>query len=125
MPGIEVDGNDAVAMWDAAKTAIDRARAGEGPTLLDAKTFRFRGHLLGDDSHYIAKEEMAAAIAADPVPRFRSFLIAHGHASDAELTAIEEANAAAIDEAAKYGLASPYPDISELQKDVTAMENAA
>jgi acetoin:2,6-dichlorophenolindophenol oxidoreductase subunit alpha len=125
MPGIEVDGNDAVAMWDAAKTAIDRARAGEGPSLIDAKTFRFRGHLLGDDSHYIAKEEMAAAIAADPVPRFRTWLIEHGHASDADLTGIENANAEAIDEAAKYGLASPYPDVSELQKDVYATEHAA
>lgn len=125
MPGIEVNGNDVLEMWTAAKTAIDRARAGEGPTLLDAKTFRFRGHLLGDDSHYIAKEEMAAAVAADPMPRFRSFLIEQGHASDAELTAIEQANAAAIDEAATYALASPYPDISELEMDVYAMETAA
>ena len=115
MPGIEVDGNDAVAMWDAARTAIARARAGEGPTLIDAKTFRFRGHLLGDDSHYIPKEEMAAAVAADPVPRFRAFLVENGHATDAELTDIENANAAAIEEAAKYGLASPYPDVSELE----------
>lgn len=125
MPGIEVDGNDAVAMWSAARTAIARARAGEGPTLIDAKTFRFRGHLLGDDSHYIPKEEMAAAVAADPVPRFRAFLVENGHATDAELTDIENANAAAIDEAAKYGLASPYPDVSELEKDVYAMEQAA
>ncbi|MRV71649.1 thiamine pyrophosphate-dependent dehydrogenase E1 component subunit alpha [Duganella sp. FT92W] len=125
MPGIAVDGNDALAMWDAARTAIERARAGQGPTLLDAKTFRFRGHLLGDDSHYIPKEEMAAAIAADPVPRLRSWLIDNGHASDAELASIEAANAQAIAEAAQYGLASPYPDVSELQKDVYAMENAA
>ena len=112
-------------MWYAAKTAIDRARAGEGPTLLDAKTFRFRGHLLGDDSHYIPKEEMAAAVAADPVPRLRAYLIENGLASDADLAAIETANAVAIDEAAKYALASPWPDVSELQKDVYAMENAA
>lgn len=125
MPGIAVDGNDALAMWNAARTAIERARAGQGPTLLDAKTFRFRGHLLGDDSHYIPKEEMAAAIAADPVPRLRSWLIDNGHASDAELASIEAANAQAIAEAAQYGLASPYPDVSELQKDVYAMENAA
>lgn len=125
MPGVAVDGNDAVAMWDAAGTAIERARAGHGPTLLDAKTFRFRGHLLGDDSHYIPKEEMAAAIAADPMPRLRAWLIEQGHASEAELAAIESANAEAIDEAAKYGLSSPYPDVSELQKDVYAMENLA
>lgn len=125
MPGIEVNGNDALEMWSAAKTAIERARAGDGPTLLDAKTFRFRGHLLGDDSHYIAKEEMAAAVAADPLPRLRNFLIEQCVATDAELSAIEQANADAIDEAAKYALASPYPELSELETDVYAMENAA
>jgi TPP-dependent pyruvate/acetoin dehydrogenase alpha subunit len=125
MPGIEVNGNDAVEMWGVAKTAIERARAGEGPTLIDARTFRFRGHLLGDDSHYIPKEEMAAAIAADPMPRFRAFLIERGHASDADLVQIEQANAEAIEEAVKFALASPYPDVSELEKDVYAMEPAA
>ena len=120
IPGVEVDGNDAVAMWQAASTAIARARAGDGPTLLEANTFRFRGHLMGDDSHYIAKEEMAAAIAADPLPRFRAWLIAEGHASDGQLSDIEATNVAAFEEAVEFGLASPYPDVSELDKDVVA-----
>jgi acetoin:2,6-dichlorophenolindophenol oxidoreductase subunit alpha len=68
---------------------------------------------------------MAAAMAADPMPRLRAYLIEHGLATEADLVAIETANAEAIDEAAKYGLASPWPDVSELQKDVYAMENAA
>lgn len=125
MPGIEVDGNDAVAMWGAAGAAVARARAGEGPTLLDAKTFRFRGHLLGDDSHYIPKADMAAAVAADPLPRFRSFLIEQGHASVDELGSIEQTNAAEIEEAVAFAIASPYPDLSELEKDVYATETAA
>ena len=125
MKGAEVDGNDAVAMWSAAKLAIDRARAGDGPTLLDAKTFRFRGHLLGDDSHYIPKEEMAAAMAADPMPRFRAFLIDRGHATEAMLQEIEQTVAASIEEAVQFALASPYPDVSELDKDVYGMEAAA
>ncbi|MDD2669041.1 thiamine pyrophosphate-dependent dehydrogenase E1 component subunit alpha [Zoogloea sp.] len=120
IPGVEVDGNDAVAMWQAASTAIARARAGEGPTLLEANTFRFRGHLMGDDSHYIAKEEMAAAIAADPLPRFRAWLIEQGHATDGQLSDIEATNVAAFEEAVEFGLASPYPDVSELDKDVVA-----
>lgn len=125
MPGVEVDGNDAVAMWRAAGTAVARARAGEGPTLIDAKTFRFRGHLLGDDSHYIPKEEMAAAMAADPMPRFRASLIEQGHATEAMLQEIEQSVAASIEEAVQFALSSPYPDVSELDKDVYGMEAAA
>jgi len=124
MPGIEVDGNDPLAMWQATRVAVGRARAGEGPTLLDAKTFRFRGHLLGDDSHYIPKPEMAAAVAADPLPRFRAYLIQHGLATSADLDAIEQKNAAEIDEAVAYAIASPYPDLSELETDVLATETA-
>jgi TPP-dependent pyruvate/acetoin dehydrogenase alpha subunit len=125
MNGVEVDGNDAVAMWSAAKLAIDRARAGDGPTLLDAKTFRFRGHLLGDDSHYIAKEEMARALAEDPLPRLRAWLIAMGHASDAALTDIERSNEEAFERAVQFGLDSPYPELGELDNDVVALERAA
>ncbi|MDT3670999.1 MAG: thiamine pyrophosphate-dependent dehydrogenase E1 component subunit alpha [Aromatoleum sp.] len=120
IPGVEVDGNDAVAMWKAANAAVARARAGEGPTLIEANTFRFRGHLIGDDSHYIPKDEMAAAVAADPLPRFRAWLIEQGFATDGQLVDIEGTNAAAFEEAVQFGLASPYPDISELDRDVVA-----
>ncbi|WP_332674855.1 thiamine pyrophosphate-dependent dehydrogenase E1 component subunit alpha [Aromatoleum sp.] len=120
IPGVEVDGNDAVAMWKAANAAVARARAGEGPTLIEANTFRFRGHLLGDDSHYIPKSEMAAAVAADPLPRFRAWLIEQGFATDGQLADVEATNAAAFEEAVQFGLASPYPDISELERDVVA-----
>jgi TPP-dependent pyruvate/acetoin dehydrogenase alpha subunit len=112
-------------MWSAAKLAIDRARAGDGPTLLDAKTFRFRGHLLGDDSHYIGKEEMAQAVANDPLPRLRAWLIAQGHATDAALTDIERSNEEAFERAVQFGLDSPFPDPSELTTDVVALERAA
>jgi TPP-dependent pyruvate/acetoin dehydrogenase alpha subunit len=109
----------------AARLAIDRARAGDGPTLLDAKTFRFRGHLLGDDSHYIAKEEMARALAEDPLPRLRTWLIAQGHATDAALTDIERSNEEAFERAVQFGLDSPYPELGELDNDVVALERAA
>jgi pyruvate dehydrogenase E1 component alpha subunit len=124
MPGVEVDGNDAIAMWQASGVAVARARAGEGPTLLDAKTFRFRGHLLGDDSHYIPASEMAAAVAADPIPRFRSYLIEQGLAGAEDLDAIERKNASEIDEAVAYAFDSPFPDVSELETDVLAEEFA-
>jgi TPP-dependent pyruvate/acetoin dehydrogenase alpha subunit len=83
--GIQVDGNDPVAMWRASKQAVDRARAGGGPTLIEALTFRFHGHLLGDDASYIPKEELAQAVAADPVPAFRKKLLADGAATEAQL----------------------------------------
>lgn len=125
MHGIQCNGNDAVEMCNAAREAIERARSGQGPTLIEAKTFRFRGHLLGDDSHYIAKEEMAAAVAADPMPALRAWLIAQGHASDEQLAAIEGTNVSEFEDAVQFGLSSPYPDASELQRDVYAEEISA
>jgi pyruvate dehydrogenase E1 component alpha subunit len=118
MPGIHVDGNDPVAMYAAARDAVERARAGEGPTLIEAMTFRFHGHVFGDKSGYIPKEEMAAAVAADPYPRFRAKLVAEGIASEDELAAIEAGFEAALDEAVDYALNSPFPGIEELTTDV-------
>jgi TPP-dependent pyruvate/acetoin dehydrogenase alpha subunit len=75
MAGKTVDGNDPEAMYTAAHEAVERARSGRGPTLLEALTFRFNGHLIGDTSPYIPKEEMEAALAADPVPALRARLL--------------------------------------------------
>lgn len=124
MPGVTVDGNDPVAMWKAAQEAIARARAGEGPTLLECKTFRFMGHLLGDDSHYIPKEEMAAALEKDPVPLFRKQLIDDWQVKAADLDAIDAEIAAEIEEAVQFALDSAYPDIAENARDVVAEEMA-
>ena len=76
MPGFTVDGNDPIAMWRVARDAIARARKGDGPTLIEAKTFRFFGHIYGDMDGYMDKAEKAAAMAKDPVPAFRNWLIA-------------------------------------------------
>ncbi len=120
MPGVTVDGNDPIAMWRAAGEAVARARGGGGPTLLEAVTYRFWGHLLGDAMEYMPKEERAAAMEADPVPRYRAWLVAEGHASEEELLDIEARAAAAIDDAVEFALASPPPDASELFTDVFA-----
>lgn len=124
MPGVCVDGNDPVAMYTAAKTAIARARAGEGPTLIEAKTFRFHGHVFGDADNYIDKAEKAAAIARDPVPQLRARLIADGHATEEALAAMEAEITRRIDEAVAFALSSPAPDLAELQRDVFAEELA-
>lgn len=120
---VQVNGNDALAMYAAAKAAVDRARAGEGPTFIEAKTFRFFGHLLGDDSHYIPAEEMAAAKAADPVPAYRKALLER-QIPETDLDAIDAQIAALVAEAAEHAVAAPYPDAAEIRVDVLEQEIA-
>jgi pyruvate dehydrogenase E1 component alpha subunit len=118
MPGVRVDGNDPIAMYNVAREAVERARAGEGPTLIEAMTFRFHGHVFGDAGNYIPKEELAEAIANDPYPRFRAKLIADGISTEEALAAIEAGFEADLDEAVDYALASAFPGIEELTTDV-------
>ncbi|MFF2554036.1 thiamine pyrophosphate-dependent dehydrogenase E1 component subunit alpha [Nocardia sp. NPDC058058] len=117
-PGVRVDGNDPIAMYQAARTAIDRARAGDGPTLLEAMTFRFHGHQMSDQNEYMKPGELAAARAADPVLAFREWLLDHGIASAAALSAIEAEEAEAIADAVRFATESPVPDAAELVTDV-------
>jgi acetoin:2,6-dichlorophenolindophenol oxidoreductase subunit alpha len=125
MPGVRVDGNDPEAMYSAFAEAVARARAGEGPTLLECMTFRFFGHNFGDDDSYIPPAQKAAAMAADPVPRLRARLIAGRIATEAELAAMEADIEAQIDDAIEFALASPWPDPDALRFDVFEQEIAA
>jgi TPP-dependent pyruvate/acetoin dehydrogenase alpha subunit len=122
IPGVTVDGNDPLAMYHVAREAIERARSGEGPTLIEAKTFRFQGHVFGDADSYMLKGEKEAALARDPVPAYRKWLIGQGHATEASLAKLEEAINAEISAAVEFALSSPVPDISELRRDVFAQE---
>ena len=125
MPGIHVDGNDPEAMYAAAREAIDRARAGEGPTLIEAMTFRFHGHVFGDNDAYMDDGELAAWMEKDPYPRYRAQLIADGVATEEELAAIEEGHKQEIDAAVQFALDSAFPDASEIYRDVYEEEIAA
>lgn len=125
MPGIHVNGNDADAMYQAAGEAIDRARSGGGPTLIEAMTFRFFGHVFGDADGYMDKAEKKAAMEADPVPALRARLIADGIADEAALAALEAGIKAEIDEAVEFAMNSPFPEIDELRRDVYAQELVA
>ena len=120
MPGLHVDGNDPVAMYHAAKEAIERARSGGGPTLIEAMTFRFNGHLIGDPGDYIPKDQYAAAVAADPYPKYRKWLVDNGHAKEAELATLEGEVSAEVDAAVKFAFDSPLTDGSEVYRDVYA-----
>ncbi|SEB61083.1 thiamine pyrophosphate-dependent dehydrogenase E1 component subunit alpha [Pseudomonas marginalis] len=122
MPGITVDGNDPLAMWAVAGDAIERARNGGGPTLIEANTFRFHGHTFGDVDGYMDPGEKAAAMARDPVPALRAWLLQHGHASEEQLHGIEQSIELEINEALEFALTSPWPELSELRRDVYAQE---
>jgi TPP-dependent pyruvate/acetoin dehydrogenase alpha subunit len=118
MPGKRVDGNDPVDVYDAATAAIERARKGEGPTLLDCLTFRFLGHNIGDDDSYMDKTWKASMVAKDPFPRYRQWLLDTSVATDAQLKDIEAAIDNEIDEAVEFANSSAFPDVAELRRDV-------
>ncbi|WP_286135100.1 thiamine pyrophosphate-dependent dehydrogenase E1 component subunit alpha [Mycobacterium sp. UM_Kg1] len=118
MPGVRVDGNDPLAMYAAAKEAVDRARAGDGPTLIEAMTFRFYGHQMSDNNEYMKPGELEAARAADPVLAFRQWLIDNEIHSVAEIEAIEADAKAEIAAAVAFATESPEPDLSEGLTDV-------
>jgi len=118
MPGVTVDGNDPVAVYGAAREAIERARAGEGPTLVECVTYRFWGHIFGDNMRYMPAEERQAAMDADPTVRYRQWLIDGGHFGEDELSAIESEVATSIEKAMEFALNSPPPGPEELYTDV-------
>ncbi|WP_082682886.1 thiamine pyrophosphate-dependent dehydrogenase E1 component subunit alpha [Mycobacterium sp. GA-1285] len=120
MPGVRVDGNDPIAVTAALQDALARARAGEGPSLVECVTFRFRGHYFGDRMRYIPDEQMAAAVDADPVPRFRRHLVDNGICSDDDLARIDEGALAEVEEALETVLAADVPSPAELDRDVYA-----
>ena len=125
MPGYTVDGNSADDMYAAVSAAVERARAGEGPTLLECMTFRFRGHVIGDNDKYMSKEEKEAAMAVDPLPALRARLVAEGHATEEALAAMQAEIEAEVADALEFGLASEVPSLDELRRDVFAEEMPA
>jgi len=115
-----VDGNDPVALWREIGAAAARAREGGGPTLIDAVTYRFWGHVFGEDMGYQPADERAAAMEADPHPRYRSRLVEQYGVEAAELDRIDERVRAEVDDAFTFALASDLPDVSMLYTDVVA-----
>lgn len=124
MPGIRVDGNDAEAMYAAAKEAVDRARSGGGPTLLEGMCYRMLGHFFGSDFSYMPAEHLEEMKAADPLPRLRRLMLSYQF-TEAELDAIVAAIDQEVDEAAQFAIDSPLPGVEEIRKDVFEEEIAA
>lgn len=119
MPGVTIDGNDIFAVYEAASQAVARARAGQGPTLLECKTYRFNGHFEGDAQTYkIAAEQEKFQQERDPIKLFRENVLARGLATEVELKAIEERVAEQIDNAVRFAEESPFPEVEETFTDV-------
>ena len=117
MRAVTLDGNDAEAMYAVAKEAVDRARAGEGPTLIEAMCYRMLGHFFGADFSYMPPEHLAEMAAADPLPRLRTLMLERQF-TEAELDAIVADIDAELDAAAEFAFASPLPGPEELTLDV-------
>ena len=118
IPGIAVDGNDPLAVYEAAAEAVARARAGKGPTLLECKTYRQRGHFEGDPATYKPKEEQAEWLKKDPIPRYSNFLLENGLASKEEKEAIDRQVQEELAEAVRFAEESPMPTPESVVQDI-------
>jgi len=110
IPGVRVDGFDVLAVYQAAKEAVERARRGEGPTLLVTESYRFEGHYAGEPEVYRDRAEVQEWRKKDPIPRFRKYLLDNGVATESEVAAIEAEIKQEIAEAVKFAQESPQPD---------------
>ena len=118
IPGEQVDGMDVIAVRDAVKKAVERARAGEGPYILEVKTYRYRGHSMSDPAKYRTKEEVdEVKKTRDPIDHIKTLLSA-AKATEEDLKAIDNEIKAIVAEAVQFAQESPEPDPSELYTDV-------
>ena len=122
MHGEEVDGMDVLAVRGAAQRAVERARAGEGPTLLECLTYRFRGHSLADPDELRAEEEKEFWAKRDPIKKLATEMIEGNFAKEEELKNIEKKIDIEISESVKNALDAPEPPSNELTKYIWAEE---
>ncbi|KAL2893407.1 PDH-E1 ALPHA: Pyruvate dehydrogenase E1 component subunit alpha-3 chloroplastic [Bienertia sinuspersici] len=120
MPGVHVDGMDVLKVREVAKEAVDRARRGEGPTLVECETYRFRGHSLADPDELRDAGEKASYNSRDPITALKKYLTENNLASEADLKAIEKRIEEEIEEAVDYADQSPAPHRSQLLENVFA-----
>ena len=120
IPGVVVDGNDVFAIDEAFRAAQERALAGEGPSLIECKTYRWMGHWTGDPQVYRTREEVASWMEKCPIKRFRQYLLENEILTEAELIEIDEATAKEAAEASEFAINSPEPDPAHVMDDVFA-----
>ena len=118
MPSETVDGMSPEAVRDAIAAAAERCRKGEGPTLLDIRTYRYKGHSMSDPQKYRTKDEVASYVERDPILHVRDVILDNKWHSEEELKAIEKEVKAQVEDCIKFAEDSPLPDASELYEDV-------
>jgi pyruvate dehydrogenase E1 component alpha subunit len=123
MPSETVDGMKPEAVSEAMDRAVERGRAGEGPTLLDIKTYRYKGHSMSDPQKYRTKEEVAEYIALDPIEHVLNVIRENKWLSEAEIESIDDQIKADVEAAVKFAEESPLPEVHELYKDVYTQED--
>ncbi len=125
MPGVTVDGNDFSAVSEAVDAAVARARDGQGPSLIENLTYRWRGHSKSDRNRYRTKEEIADWQSRDPIVAMAKLLIEHKIATPDEVAAIEDDAAQIIKDAIEFAAAAPDPQLDQVTRDVYTQEAPA
>jgi pyruvate dehydrogenase E1 component alpha subunit len=118
MPSYQVDGMKCETVHEAMYNAAEEARKGNGPTFLEIKTYRYRGHSMSDPASYRTKEELADYKEKDPLETTKTIILKLKYATESELEAMEEAIIKEVEESVVFAENSPLPDPSELFKDV-------
>ncbi len=118
IPGVVVDGMDVLAVYEAAGEAVARARNGQGPTLIEAKTYRYRGHFEGDSGTYRPQEEIDRWMKKDPIAQYRKKLLEMKVLTKKQAEDIDKEAIAEMEEAIKFALESPFPELEETLENV-------
>ncbi len=123
MPADKIDGMTAETVHEGVTRAVNRARNGEGPTLLEMKTYRFKGHSVSDPQKYRTKDEVEEYKNQDPINKVSKTILDNNFATEAELKAIDDKITLIVDASVKFAEESPWPDDSEVYKDVYIDQN--
>ncbi|MAZ55348.1 MAG: pyruvate dehydrogenase (acetyl-transferring) E1 component subunit alpha [Flavobacteriales bacterium] len=123
MPSEPLDGMDPVAVTKAVEKAVKRARKGDGPTFLEAKTYRYKGHSMSDAQHYRTKEEVKEYQKIDPINTILEYIKQNNYASEKEIEAINEEVKKTIEDAVKFAEESPFPVVQDLYDSVYEQED--
>lgn len=123
MPSKPVDGMDVVAVHNAMDEAVQRARKGDGPTFLEIRTYRYKGHSMSDPAKYRTKEELEKYKGLDPLVTTKAVITKKKYASEKWFEEVEAEIKQIVDESVRFAEESPYPDASELYKDVYVQED--
>jgi pyruvate dehydrogenase E1 component alpha subunit len=123
MPSAQVNGMSPEDVHEAIELAVDRARKGDGPTFLEIKTYRYKGHSMSDPAKYRSKEEVEEYKSKDPIEQIRKLILEKNYATESQLDEIDNGIKLEVEESVKFAEESPFPDDDELLKDIYAQHD--